>query len=75
MARMTDKEADELDELLTKTTPRIKFGQGGIFTKQRDLLKALDTVSVNYILTQSEIKKQTPAQVIGELVRKELKIA
>ena len=72
MARMTDEEADALDELLTKTTPRIKVGGGGYFTQQRDLLNALDPVTANYIRSQAEIKHLSPAQVIGNLVLKEL---
>ena len=75
MAKMTDEEADALDELLTKTTPKIQVGVGGYFTRQRDLLEALDPVAANYILSQAEIKNLTPAQIIGELVRKELQPA
>jgi len=72
---MTDEEADTLDELLTKTTPKITVGEGGFFTRQRDLLDALDPVAANYIRSQSELKHQSPAQVIGDLVRKELQPA
>jgi len=46
---MTDEEADALDDLLTKTTPKIKTGEGGFFTRQRDILDALDPVAANYI--------------------------
>ena len=74
MARMTDEEADALDELLTKTTPRIRAGEGGFFTRQRDLLNALDPISANYIRSQAEIKHKSPAQVIGDLVLKELQL-
>ena len=75
MARMTDEEAEALDELLTKITPKIKVGEGGFFTRQRDLLDSLDPVSANYIRTQAEIKHITPAQVISDLVLKELQLA
>jgi len=75
MTRMTDDEADAFDELLTKTTPRIKEGEGGFFTRQRELLNALDPVAANYILSQSEILNQSPAQIIGNMVRKELQPA
>jgi len=44
MAQMTEKEADALDELWTKTTPPLKHGTGGFFTRQRDLLASLDKV-------------------------------
>jgi len=72
---MTDEEAEALDELLTKITPKIKVGEGGFFTRQRDLLDSLDPVSANYIRTQAEIKHITPAQVISDLVLKELQLA
>ena len=75
MARMTDEEADALDELLTRTTPKIKFGEGGVFTRQRDFLNALDPVAANYIRSQAEITHQSPVQIIGNLVRKELQPA
>jgi hypothetical protein len=39
---LTEEEYDALDELLTKTTPKIRVGEGGFFTKQRNLLNALD---------------------------------
>jgi hypothetical protein len=70
MAAMTDEEADALDELLTRTTPKIRAGEGGFFTRQRNLLNALDPVAANYIRTKAETAGQTPAQIIGELVRK-----
>ena len=60
MAAMTDEEADALDELLTRTTPKIRVGEGGFFTRQRNLLNSLDTVAANYIRSQSEIKKAGP---------------
>jgi hypothetical protein len=45
--RMTEEEADALDELWTRTTPPIRTGEGGPFTRQRDLLRALDEVTAN----------------------------
>jgi hypothetical protein len=72
MARMTDEEADALDDLLTRTTPKLKTGEGGVFTRQRDLLKLLDEVSANYIMTIAEANHQTPAQVIGKMVREKI---
>jgi hypothetical protein len=83
MARMTEEEADALDELLTKTTPPLKQGQGGFFTRQRvqrqrdairqqDLLEALDTVTAAYIRLQAEASRQSPAEIIKAMVRKEL---
>jgi hypothetical protein len=72
MARMTEEEADALDELWTRTTPPIRRGEGGPFTRQCELLKLLDEVSANYIMTIAEASHQTPAQVVGKLVREKI---
>jgi len=72
MARMTEKEAAALDELWTKTTPPLKGGAGGFFTRQRDLLSLLDDVTAVYIRSQAEATHQTPADVIKTMVRERL---
>jgi hypothetical protein len=72
MAAMTDEEADALDELLTQTTPKIRVGEGGFFTKQGNLLNSLDTVAANYIRSQSEIKHLSPSEIIGDMVRERI---
>jgi hypothetical protein len=71
MARMTEKEAAALDDLLTKTTPRLT-GIPGIFARQKALLGALDSVAANYIKTKAEAAHKSPAEIIGQMVRKEL---
>jgi hypothetical protein len=74
MARMTDEEADALDELLTKTTPKLT-NIPGVFAQQRNLLDSLDPVAANYILTIAETAHQTPAQIIGKLVREKIAVS
>ena len=74
MPTMTDEEADALDELLTKTTPKLT-NIPGIFARQRALLGALDEVSANYILTKAEACHKTPAEIIGELVREKIAVS
>jgi hypothetical protein len=71
---MTEEEADALDELWTRTTPPKRTGEGGPFTRQRDLLRALDEVTANYILSRAEATHQTPAAIIAALVREKLTI-
>jgi hypothetical protein len=68
---MTEEEAAALDDLLTKTTPRLT-GIPGVFARQKALLEALDSITANYIKTKAEATRQTPAEIIGQLVRKEL---
>jgi hypothetical protein len=71
MARMTEEAAAALDDLLTKTTPRLT-GIPGVFARQKALLEALDSVVANYIKTKAESTHQSPAEIIGQLVRKTL---
>jgi hypothetical protein len=48
MARMTEEEADALDEEITNADITLKPGGDGIFTRQRKLLDALDRASADY---------------------------
>jgi hypothetical protein len=75
MARITEEEADALDELWTKTTPPLKGGAGGFFTRQRDLLNLLDDVTAAYIRSQAETNHQTPAEFIGAMVRDRIAVS
>jgi len=73
MARMTEEEADALDEYYTKNPPKIDTAKkGGIFTRQRELLGILDDVSVDYIMSCSVSTNKMPVQVIGEMVRERI---
>jgi len=68
---MTDKEAKALDEEFTNGTLRLGEGMGPT-TRRRELLRLLDEVSANYILTIAESTHKTPAQVVGDMVRREI---
>jgi len=59
MARMTEEEANALDEAITNADITLKPGKGGIFTRQRDLLDAQDRSGDNFI----EIEKK-PVNVV-----------
>jgi len=72
MTDMTNEEYDALDERWTKTTPSVNFARSGVFARQRALLEVLDNVTANYILTKAEATNQTPAQIIGGIVHREI---
>jgi hypothetical protein len=71
MAQLAEKEAAALDDLLTRTTPRLT-GIPRVFARQKELFEVLDNVAANYIRTKAEATHQSPAEIIGQLVRKEL---
>jgi hypothetical protein len=72
--RPTDEEAWALEKTWTENPPELLEGTGPL-TRRRELLQLLDDVSANYILTIAARDHKTPAQVVGDLVRKELKAA
>jgi hypothetical protein len=69
---MTDEEYDVLDEEMTRTVP--KLGPNGTgWLEQRELrLMGMSNTTVNYIFTKATVDHKTPAQIIDELVDKEI---
>ncbi|MCL2205986.1 MAG: hypothetical protein FWB82_05645 [Treponema sp.] len=75
MTIMTEKEADALDELLTKTTPKVNPTIRGITAKKGFKMIAVDDFSAEYITSKALATRQTPDEIIHELVTRELTIA
>jgi len=75
MTRMTDEEADALDELWTHTTPEIDTGRPGFLTRKGFTMISLDPITATYLQARASINRQSLSEVIGELVRKELSSA
>ena len=65
---MTETEAAALDIEITNADITLKPGAGGIFTRQRELLDALDRVSADYIITRAMAAHKMPLQILGEMV-------
>jgi hypothetical protein len=72
MAKMTEQEAWELDELLTRTDPKLGVNGTGFLSRRAARLMGLDSVSVNYLMTKAQADHKTPAQIIGEMVRERI---
>jgi hypothetical protein len=68
MKDLTEKEYDELDELLTNPTPNVNANGTGFMSRREVRLMGLNSLSVDYLLTKSEATKKTPAQIIDDLV-------
>ena len=75
MPDLTEEEADALDELWTKKTPKLKPNGTGFVSRREARLMGFDTLTMNYLITKAEATHKTPAQIVGDLVRKELKAA
>jgi len=75
MAEMTEEEADALDELWTKTTPKIKKGGGGFFTERRASMLLLDETTVRILDARARALHQTPAEFVSQLIRRDMAAA
>jgi hypothetical protein len=77
---MTDEEYWALDDEVTRNPPNLTGKPGGFFTeraKAREAAEAAETVHVDrltagWLRAKAEATHKTPAELIGELVRKEL---
>ena len=72
MTRMTDEEADALDEQWTRTTPEIDISKPGFLTRKGFTMVSLDPVTATYLQAKAALSHHSPSEIIGELVRKEL---
>ncbi|MCL2269935.1 MAG: hypothetical protein FWC24_01195 [Treponema sp.] len=72
MSDMTEQEAWELDELLTKTTPEVSPTVEGPFIKHRNMMVILDQLSAQYLTAKMLATKQSPTEIIGDMVRREI---
>ena len=72
MAVMTEEEADELDELLTRTTPKVNPSIRGITAGKGFRMIVVDDFSAEYITSKALATRQTPGEIIHELVNKEI---
>ena len=75
MAIMTEKEADTLDELLTKTTPKVNSAIKGITAQKGFKMLTVDDFSAEYITSKALATRQTPEEIIHEMVTRELAAA
>jgi hypothetical protein len=79
MKDLTEEEYDALDEHYTQNPPKIdpsKKGTG-FFTQRTAAARTItvDKLSANYLQTRAMATQKTPAEIISELVQKEIAAA
>jgi hypothetical protein len=72
MQDMTEEEYDALDERLTKTVPTLSHTRTGFFSRKGSQVVCLDENTAKILNAKAIAAKQTPAQVIAAMLRKEL---
>jgi hypothetical protein len=71
MAEMTDEEYDALDELWTRTTPKLS-GKPGYYSTHIAQMVEVDLLTAQWLRTKAESTRKTPAELIGSLVREKI---
>jgi len=72
---MTDEEYDALDEELTRTVPKLGPNGSGWLSQRELRFMGMSNMTVNYLLNKAMANHKTPAQIIDELVGKEIAVA
>jgi hypothetical protein len=72
MSDMTEQEAWELDEELSRTIPEVDPSVQGAFIKHRNMMVILDQFSAQYLQSKMLSTKQTPAELIHAMIRREM---
>ena len=76
MATMTEDEAFALDKKWTETTPKVGPNDSGSLAKHKVAYSiTIDGLSANYVFSKAMATHKTPADIIGEMVQKEIAAA
>ena len=72
---MTDEEYEALDDELTRTVPKLGPNGTGFITQREMRNLGFTNLTVNYLLTKAAANNKSPAQILDELVCKEMAAA
>jgi len=72
MARMTEEEAWALSDYVTNNEITLGPSGSGWLSQREIRISGLSAVTVNYLLTKAKADRKSPAQIIDEMVCKEL---
>jgi hypothetical protein len=81
MRDLTEEEYDALDEYYTKNPPKADPSKNGtgFFTRQKAASAArsitVDSVTADYLLSKASAAHKTPAEIISDMVQRELAAA
>ena len=72
---MTDEEYDALDEELTRIVPKLGPNGTGFLSQREMRLLGFTNLTINYLLSKAAANRKSPAQIIDELVCKDMAAA
>jgi hypothetical protein len=75
MARMTEEEAFALDDFVTNNEITLGPNGSGWLSQREMRLLGMSNTTINYLLAKAMADHKSPAQIIDELVGKEIAAA
>ena len=69
---LTEEEYDALDEELTRTIPKLGPNGTGFLSQREMRFLGFTNMSVNYLLTKAAVNHKSMAQIINELIIKDM---
>jgi hypothetical protein len=74
MKDLTNEEYDRLDEKWTKTTPKVGPNGSGYFSQCKAAARTvtIDDLSADYLIIKAMDTQKTPAEIISEMVQREI---
>jgi len=75
MARLTEEEAYALDDFVTNNEITLGPNNTDWLTQREMRLWGMSNMTINYLMTKAAADNKTPAQIIDELVGKEIAAA
>ena len=76
MPDLTEEEYDALDELWTKTTPKVSGdGKNGFFMKHKGNVIIVNDISAAYLRARADVVHKTPSEIVDEMIREQISTA
>jgi hypothetical protein len=76
MPDMTEEEYDALDELWTKTTPKVSGdGKSGLFMKHKGNIIIVNDTTAAYLRARADADHITPSELVDEMVRERIAVS
>jgi hypothetical protein len=72
MARLTEEEAYALDDYVTNNEITLGLNGTDWLTQREMRLWGMSNMTVNYLITKAKADHKNPAQIIDEMVSKEI---
>jgi hypothetical protein len=72
MPDMTEEEYNALDDVLTRTTPKLGPNGIGFFSSKGFQMIAVDEPTARILNAKAMATHKTPSEIIGDMIRKEI---